>query len=388
MHDVAVAGGGIVGLATARALALRGLSVVVLEREDRLGAHQTTHNSGVIHAGIYYAPGSLKARLCVEGAAALYEYCAEKQIAAERCGKLVIAVRDADLERLDELERRARANGVQGLQRLGPGEIAAIEPAAGGLAALHSPNTGMVDFGAVAAAYADDVREHGGEIRTGAGVRALVERDDGVELVVAGRGDAPCGIVRARRAVACAGAWSDRLALASGARPDVRIVPFRGSYLRLTRPEFVRGQIYPVPDPALPFLGVHLSRTIQGEVLIGPTALLAPAHVDLRATLRWPGTARVMRRWWRTGLTEIAHALSRRLLVREAARFVPAIGPGDVRRGPAGVRAQAVGRDGSLVDDFKLARTGRAVHVLNAPSPAATASLAIGELIASEVASS
>ena len=376
MHDVAVVGGGIVGLATARALALRGMKVVVLERESRLGAHQTTHNSGVIHAGIYYAPGSLKARLCVEGAAALYEYCEAKGIAAERCGKLVVAVRPDDLERLDELERRGRANGVPGLVRVGPDEIATIEPAARGLAALHSPNTGMVDFGEVAAAYADDLRAHGGEIRTGAAVRAVVEREDHVEV-----GDG----VRARHAVACAGAWSDRLALASGARPDVRIVPFRGSYLRLLRPELVRGQIYPVPDPALPFLGVHLSRTISGEVLIGPTALLAPAHVNLRATLRWPGTARVMRRWWRTGLTEIAHAVSRRLLVREAARFVPALGPGDVERGPAGVRAQAVGRDGTLVDDFKLARTGRAVHVLNAPSPAATASLAIAELIASEV---
>jgi L-2-hydroxyglutarate oxidase len=376
MHDVAVVGGGIVGLATARALALRGMKVVVLEREGRLGEHQTTHNSGVIHAGIYYAPGSLKARLCVEGAAALYEYCAAKGIAAERCGKLVVAVREADLERLEALERRARANGVEGLARVGPDEIAAIEPAARGLSALYSPNTGMVDFGAVAAAYADDVREHGGEIRTGAPVRAVIEREDHVEVEG----------VRARHAVACAGAWSDRLALASGARPDVRIVPFRGSYLRLNRPELVRGQIYPVPDPALPFLGVHLSRTIGGDVLIGPTALLAPAHVDLRATLRWPGTVRVMRRWWRTGLTEIAHAVSRRLLVREAARFVPALGPGDVERGPAGIRAQAVGRDGTLVDDFKLARTGRAVHVLNAPSPAATASLAIAELIASEVA--
>jgi 2-hydroxyglutarate dehydrogenase len=375
MHDVAVVGGGIVGLATARALALRGMKVVVLEREPRLGEHQTSHNSGVIHAGIYYAPGSLKARLCVEGAATLYEYCAAKGIAAERCGKLVVAVRDADLERLDELERRGRANGVPGLVRVGPDEIAAIEPAARGLAALHSPSTGMVDFGAVAAAYADDVREHGGEIRTGVAVRAVVEREDHVEVEG----------VRARHAVACAGAWSDRLALASGARPDVRIVPFRGSYLRLKRPELVRGQIYPVPDPALPFLGVHLSRTIGGDVLIGPTALLAPAHVDLRATLRWPGTVRVMRRWWRTGLTEIAHAVSRRLLVREAGRFVPVLEPGDVERGPAGVRAQAVGRDGTLVDDFKLARTGRAVHVLNAPSPAATASLAIAEMIASEV---
>ena len=204
--------------------------------------------------------------------------------------------------------------------------------------------------------------------------------------------------MRARRAVACAGAWSDRLALASGARPDVRIVPFRGAYLTLApeRAGLVRGQIYPVPDPALPFLGVHLSRTIGGDVLIGPTALLAPARdayrlatwrrADLGSTLRWPGTAKLVRKWWRTGARELSHAASKRLLVREAQRFVPEIGPGDVRPGPAGIRAQALGRDGALIDDFLLARTGRAVHVLNAPSPAATASLAIAELIAGEVA--
>jgi 2-hydroxyglutarate dehydrogenase len=379
VHDVAVAGGGIVGLAAARELALRGMRVVVLERGAALGQHQTTHNSGVIHAGIYYAPGSLKARLCVEGAARLYEYCADNGIDARRCGKLVIAVREADLPRLDELERRGRANGVPDLARLAAGEIAAVEPAARGLAALHSPHTGMVDFGAVAAAYARDLEAHGGEIRRGAGVRALVEREDRVEAVLEDG-----GTVAAARAVACAGAWSDRLALASGARPDVRIVPFRGAYLRLERPELVRGQIYPVPDPALPFLGVHLSRTVAGDVLVGPTALLAPAHVDLRATLRWPGTWRVMRRWWRTGVTEIAHAASRRLLMREARRFVPEVG--GVVPGPRGYRAQAVGRDGALVDDFLVVRTGRALHVLNAPSPAATASLAIADLIASEVA--
>jgi L-2-hydroxyglutarate oxidase len=394
VHDVAVAGGGIVGLAVARALTLRGLRVVVLEREAVLGAHQTTHNSGVIHAGIYYAPGSLKARLCVEGAAALYDYCAERGIATERCGKLVIALREDELERLGELERRGRSNGVAGLERLGPQELREIEPAASGVAALHSPNTGIVDFGAVAAAYAADVEAGGGEIRTGAAVRALVERDDHVEVALGGDD----GAVPARRAVACAGAWSDRLALASGARPDVRIVPFRGAYLRLVpeRASLVRGQIYPVPDPALPFLGVHLSRTIGGDVLIGPTALLAPARDayrlatlrrgDLGATLRWPGTRRMVRRWWRTGARELSHAASRRLVVREAARYVPELGRGDVRPGPAGIRAQALGRDGALVDDFMRARTGRAVHVLNAPSPAATASLAIAELIAREVA--
>jgi L-2-hydroxyglutarate oxidase len=380
--DVVVVGGGIVGLATARALALRGMRVVVLERESAIGTHQTTHNSGVIHAGLYYEPGSLKARLCVEGAAALYEYCEGRGIAAERCGKLVVATRPADLERLDALERRARANGVPGLARLGPDELRTIEPAARGLAALHSANTGMVDFGAVASAYAADVVANGGEVRTGAAVEALIEREGHVEAALAGDGGPSRRAVAARRAVACAGAWSDRLALRSGARPDVRIVPFRGAYLTLRRTDLVRGQIYPVPDPALPFLGVHLSRTIAGDVLIGPTALL----VLQRRSLRWPGTARLARRWWRTGAREVAHALSRRLLVREAARFVPEIGPADVGPGPAGVRAQALGRDGALLDDFLLARTGRAVHVLNAPSPAATASLAIGDMIASEMA--
>jgi (S)-2-hydroxyglutarate dehydrogenase len=372
--DVAIVGSGIVGLATARELALRGEEVAVLEREPRIGAHQTTHNSGVVHAGIYYRPGSLKARLCREGADALYAYCDEKGIAAERCGKLVVAVRPADLPRLDELERRARANGVPGLRRLDPAQLREVEPAAAGLAALHSPETGMVDFGAVAAALAADVEALGGQVLTGRAVRAVSERDSGVEVQTA------AGPVRARRAVACAGLWSDRLAAASGARPQLRIVPFRGSYLRL-RPEragLVRGQIYPVPDPALPFLGAHLSRTIGGDVLLGPTALL----VARTAPLRWPGTWRLMLRWWRTGVREISHAVARRTLVRELARYVPQIGPGDVEPGPAGVRAQAVARDGALLDDFEFAETAHAVHVLNAPSPAATASLAIARLIA------
>jgi 2-hydroxyglutarate dehydrogenase len=373
--DVVVVGGGIVGLATARALALRGRRVVVLERESTTGAHQTSHNSGVIHAGIYYAPGSLRARLCGEGAARLYDYCAERGIAAERCGKLVVAARPDELPRLDELQRRATANGVPGVVRLGPGEIAAVEPAATGLGALHSPHTGMVDFGAVARAYADDVRANGGEVRTGVAVRALRDAGTGVDVVT------DTGVVRAGRAVACAGAWSARLAAASGLAPAVRIVPFRGSYLRLApdRTGLVRGQIYPVPDPALPFLGVHLSRTIAGEVLLGPTALLLLRRSDAAATLSWPGTARLARRFWRTGLRELATAASRRILAREAARYVPEIVPEDLRPGPFGVRAQALGRDGALVDDFLLARSGRTLHVLNAPSPAATASLAIAD---------
>jgi L-2-hydroxyglutarate oxidase len=387
--DVAVVGGGIVGLATARALALRGRRVLVLEREPRLGAHQTSHNSGVIHAGIYYAPGSLRARLCVEGAARLYEYCQARGIEAQRCGKLVIAVRPADLPRLDELERRAKANGVPGAVRIGPGEIAQVEPAAAGLGALHSPHTGMVDYAQVARAYAEDVVASGGEIRSGVAVRALRESAGGVDVVGAGG----TVLARATRAVACAGGWADRLAAASGLRPDVRIIPFRGAYLTLApgREHLVRGQIYPVPDPALPFLGVHLSRTVAGEVLIGPTALLAGARdayrlsrvrrADLGAALRWPGTWRLIGRFWRTGARELAAAASSRVLARDAARYVPAITPADVRPGPAGVRAQALRRDGALVDDFLIARTGRALHVLNAPSPAATAALPIGREI-------
>src|SRR5829696_4106411 len=310
-HDVAVVGGGIVGLATARALALRGRRVLVLERESRIGAHQTSHNSGVIHQGIYYAPGSLKARLCREGADALYDYCAAHEIAAEPCGKVVVAVREADLPRLDELERRATQNGVPGLRRLGPAELREVEPEATGLAALHSPQTGIVDFAAVAAAYARDVEAHGGEIRTGVDVRAVVDRPDGAQLHTHTGSD--LAIQHAARVVTCGGAWSDRLAAASGAPLDLRIVPFRGAYLKLRadRTHLVRGQIYPVPDPSLPFLGVHLSRTIGGDVLLGPTALLAGARdayrlarvrrADLGATLRWPGTRRLVRRWWRTG---------------------------------------------------------------------------------------
>ncbi|HEX4690678.1 MAG TPA: L-2-hydroxyglutarate oxidase [Solirubrobacteraceae bacterium] len=389
--DVAVVGGGIVGLATARALALRGRRVLVLEREPALGAHQTSHNSGVIHQGIYYAPGSLKARLCREGADRLYVYCEEHDIPAVRCGKLVVAVREAELPRLDELERRSRVNGVPGLMRLGPEGIAEVEPAVTGLAALHSPDTGMIDYSRVAAAYADDVRANGGEIRSHVAVRAIREEPSGVEVLTE---DGP---VRAARAVACAGAWSDRLAAASGARPDVRIVPFRGAYLRLApgRTGLVRGQIYPVPDPELPFLGVHLSRTIAGEVLIGPTALLAGARdayalttirrADLGTTLRWPGTALMIRRFWRTALRELAGAASPRVIVRDARRYVPALRASDVRPGPAGVRAQALHRDGALVDDFLFARTGRALHVLNAPSPAATASLAIADMVVAEL---
>jgi L-2-hydroxyglutarate oxidase len=389
--DVAVVGAGILGLAVARELLRRDdtLRVTVVEREDRVGAHQTGHNSGVVHAGIYYAPGSLKARLCVEGARELYAFCERHDVAVERCGKVIVAVTPDELPRLDALEWRSRQNGVPGVRRVDRRGLRELEPHADGVAALHSPATGIVDFPGVARALAAELSQRGGRVALGVEVTGIESR--GGEVVLRTRA---AGEVAARYAVLCAGAWSDRLAVAAGAPADPRIVPFRGAYLRL-RPErrhLVRSLVYPVPDPSLPFLGVHLTRHIDGEVLVGPTALMAPARDayrlrrvrpnDLAATLAWPGTWRMARRWWRTGITELGYAASRRAFIRAAQRYVPDLRPDDVLPGPSGVRAQAVARDGALVDDFVISRTGRALHVRNAPSPAATSSLAIARLIA------
>ena len=383
--DCAVIGGGILGLATARELLIRrpDAAVVVVEREGAVAQHQTGHNSGVVHAGIYYAPGSLKARLCVEGARELYAYCEEHGVPFKRAGKLIVARDETELERLDELERRGRANAVPGLRRVDAYGLREIEPHARGAAALHSPETGVVDFAAVARALAADVEERGGRVQTGCGVTAVeprrgksAARSPGVRLTHTG------GELQARFAVFCAGSWADELAVRVGADPDPRIVPFRGTYLRL-RPDrayLVRGLIYPVPDPALPFLGVHLSRHVDGNVSLGPSAVLAPMR--LGRSLRWPGTWRMARRWWRTGATELVHAVSSSRFAREAADYVPELEPGDFTPWYSGIRAQAVGRDGSLVDDFVISETEGAVHVRNAPSPAATSCLALARLIA------
>src|SRR4051794_6518656 len=376
--DVAVVGAGIVGLAVARELLGRrpGTRVVVLERAGGVAAGQTGANSGVVHAGIYYAPGSLKARLCVRGRELLEDFCAERDVPLRRAGKLVVALAPEELERLDELERRGRANGVPGLRRLeGQQALREVEPHVRGLAALHSPATGVVDFGAVARALAADVVAHRGELRLGAEVTGAVRR--GGRTVVALRAGDP---VRARRVVFCAGAAASRLAEAVGAAADPRIVPFRGRYLTLAPAarDLVRGLIYPVPDPELPFLGIHLHRRIDGEVDLGPTALLAGG-------LAWPGTWRVVGRFWRTGAVELRHALSRRAMVTAGARYVPELRPEHVDHGWAGTRAQAVGRDGRLFDDFVFSTTGGALHVRNAPSPAATSALAIAEVIADRI---
>ena len=388
--DVVVVGAGILGLATARELLQRtpDARILVLERESDIAAHQTSHNSGVVHAGIYYAPGSLKAQLCTEGRGKLYDYCEQHGIAVERCGKLIVALNDEEVVRLDELERRGVENGVPGLRRLTAGEIAELEPHTAGVAALHSPETGIVDFAAVARSLAAEIRASGATIQTGVTVDRL-ERNGSTTIVHTSEGAVP-----ASRAVACAGLWSDRLAVSSGEPDDLRIVPFRGGYLRLRAhaKHLVRGLIYPVPDPSLPFLGVHLTKTIHGDVWLGPTALLAPSRrayslstVDLedaRSTLTWPGTWRMARKFWRTGLTEMSFAARRRAFISACAAYVPALQPSDVEAGPAGLRAQAIARDGRLLDDFAFAEAPGALHVRNAPSPAATSSLAIARVIA------
>ncbi len=390
--ELAVVGGGIVGLAVARELTRRnpGASVCVLEREEQIATHQTGHNSGVIHAGVYYTPGSLKARLCVEGARELYEYCAQRGIASEHCGKVIIATDASELDRLEELERRGRANGVPGLRRIDAAGIQELEPHARGIAGLHSPQTGIADFPAVARAYAQDILDAGATVSTSCEVQTVQVSGRCLRLTHS-RGSTSAG-----HAVFCAGAWADRLAVAAGADPDPRIVPFRGAYLRLVpeRRSLVRSLIYPVPDPSLPFLGVHLTRHIDGDVLIGPTALMAGARDayslatvrrrDLLDTLRWPGTWRMLANWWSTGVTELRHALLRSAFVRAAARYVPELQVGDVQPAFAGVRAQALARDGRLVDDFVFSKTERALHVRNAPSPAATSSLAIARHVVDE----
>jgi 2-hydroxyglutarate dehydrogenase len=390
--DFVVIGGGILGLAVAREMLARhpGTRLCVLERENRLAAHQTSHSSGVIHGGIYYAPGSLKARLCVEGARLLYSYCDQAGIETKRSGKLIVATEESELPRLEELERRGTANEVPGLRRIGADEIAEIEPHARGIAALHSPATGVVDFARVARGFAADVEAAGGTIVTGCEVRGLRPRA-GKVAVNHGGGTTECGFV-----IGCAGAWSDRLAIAAGAPAEPRIVPFRGAYLRLrpARRDLVRASIYPVPDPELPFLGGHLTRGIDGEVLLGPSALMVGARDayrlgrlrprDLADNLTWPGTWRLVHRFWKTGLAELRHAASRRAFVDELRRFVPELDPGDVLPGFSGIRAQALDRDGRLVDDFIVHRTERALHVRNAPSPAATSSLALAKLIADQ----
>ncbi|MGC3000945.1 L-2-hydroxyglutarate oxidase [Streptomyces sp. G35A] len=384
--DVLVIGGGIVGLSTAYAIsrAAPGTRVTVLEKEPGPARHQTGRNSGVIHSGIYYRPGSLKARYAVRGAAEMVKFCAEYDIPHAVTGKLIVATDRGELPRLHALAQRGRENGLT-VRELGAAQMAEHEPEVEGLAAIHVGTTGICDFGAVARRLAE---ASGAEIRYGTRAVRVDRRPDRGVAVLTAAGD----VVRGRVLVNCAGLHCDEIARLTGDDPGARIVPFRGEYYELARPELVRGLVYPVPDPAFPFLGVHLTRGIDGSVHVGPNAVPALAREgydwrtlrtrELGATLAWPGSWQLARRHWRYGTGELHRSLSRAAFTRAVRRLLPAVREEDLIPTAAGVRAQAVLRDGTLVDDFLIRETPRAVHVLNAPSPAATASLPIGREIA------
>lgn len=391
--DYCVVGAGIVGLATARCLQQSdpGARVVVLDKADSVAAHQSGHNSGVIHAGVYYEPGSLKARYCRAGAAATAAYCEAEGIAWRRCGKLIVATDECERPRFEALAERARKNGLT-CDRLDADELRAAEPRVRGVAALHVHETGIADYPAMCRRLAAQVEAAGGEVRLGTEVSDVTETAGEVRV------ETDTGAYSADRFVACAGLQADRLARLAGLDLDVAIVPFRGDYYHMPpeRAGFVSTLIYPVPDPALPFLGVHLTLTTDGGITIGPTAMLAFAReayrkwawqgADALALARFPGTWRLLARYPRAGMSELLHALSRRAYLREARRYCPELTLADLGRHACGIRAQAVRRDGSMVHDFLLHETARSVHVLNAPSPAATSAFPIAEAVAARVA--
>lgn len=393
-QTIGIVGGGIVGLAVGREITLRrpGTRVVVLEKEDRVGTHQTGHNSGVVHAGIYYRPGSLKATLCTRGRLLLRDYCAENALPYDECGKVVVAVDRAELGRFEALERTARDNGVPGLRRLDRAALAEVEPHAAGLAALHSPHTAITDYVAVAQRLAADIVAAGGEVHCSTPATAITRQGGRMRVATPG----PSYDVD--RLVLCGGLQSDRLGRLAGGGADPRIVPFRGEYLAVRREkqDLVRGMVYPVPDPRYPFLGVHFTRRVDGGLEVGPNAVLAPhrdgyrrrsvSAADLASTATWPGFWRMARRHWRTGVTEVHGSLSVRTYLRAAQRYVPGVGVDDVVRAGFGIRAQAVDRDGTLVDDFRIDDLGGVLSIRNAPSPAATSSLAIAEHVVDRLA--
>ncbi len=392
-ETVGIVGGGILGLAVGRELVRRrpGTRVVVLEKETELGTHQTGHNSGVVHAGIYYQPGSLKAELCTRGRLLLRDYCEEHDLPYDECGKLVVAVDESELGRFDALEAKARRNGVPGLRRIDGAAIADIEPHTVGLAALHSPATAITDFAAVARSLGAEIEAAGGSVRLGT-------RVTGIERTAAGaRVRHTDGVESLDRLVVCAGLQSDRVSRLADGDEAPRIVPFRGEYLTVdvAKRDLVRGLVYPVPDPRYPFLGVHFTRRVTGDLEIGPNAVLALGREGYRRTsidagdikdlLSWPGFWRMARTHWRTGVKEVRGSLSTRTYMADAQRYVPEIGPADVVRARSGLRAQAVDRDGSLVDDFRITRADGITCVRNAPSPAATSSLAIAAYVVDEM---
>jgi L-2-hydroxyglutarate oxidase LhgO len=392
-QHVGVIGAGIVGLAVARRIGelFDATEVTVLEKEDRVAVHQTGHNSGVVHAGLYYAPGSLKATLCRRGVSLLHEYCQQKKLPYDECGKLVVAIDDSQLPALERIRERAIANGVPDLRWVDGAGLREIEPHGAGVAALHSPRTAITDYVAVAEAFADDIRAAGGSIHFGFAVDGISQRAGKVE-VRSGRQS-----LSFDRLVVCAGLQSDQVASWAGDDPGPAIVPFRGEYFRLvpSRTHLVKGLIYPVPNPDYPFLGVHFTKRIHGGVDVGPNAVLAFAREgysrgtikprELYETLAWPGFRKLARQHWRMGAEEMAGSISKCLYLRFARRYVPEVRSADVERAHSGVRAQAVDRDGSLVDDFRISQLGNVMAVRNAPSPAATSSLAIAEHITEQL---
>ncbi|MFF0697930.1 L-2-hydroxyglutarate oxidase [Streptomyces tendae] len=392
-ETIGIVGAGIVGLATGREIALRrpGTRVVVFEKEKQVSLHQTGHNSGVVHAGIYYTPGSLKADLTVRGVALLREYCQDRELPYREIGKLVTAVRQDELGRMENLYERARNNHVPDLRRVSKDEIKELEPNAGGIAALHSPRTAITDYPAVAREFAKDIADAGGEVRLGFPVTGITNVPGGIE-VASGQQR-----LKVDRLVLCAGLQSDSVARLAQDKQEPRIIPFRGEYMLLKpdRTHLVRGLVYPVPDPRYPFLGVHFTPRVDGTVEVGPNAVLALAREGYRLTkvspkdllglAAYPGSWRMAARHWRTGVKEYRGSLSTTAFMKDAGLYVPGVGAGDVIRGGAGVRAQALDRDGTLVDDFRIHRVGRITAVRNAPSPAATASMAIAEHIVGAV---
>ncbi len=391
--DVCIVGAGLIGLAVGRALVagLPGVGVAVVDKEEEVAVHQSGHNSGVVHSGLYYQPGSLKARLCVSGRDELYAICEAAAVPIRRTGKLVVATRPDEIPALEELERRGRANGLDGLARLGPDGIREVEPNAAGLAALHVHETGVADYPALARHFAGELRRAGAEVRLGSAVVGIDSRAECVDVMV---GDAR---LSASVLVNCAGLQSDRVAKLAGVEAAASIVPFRGEYYAVAEPSaaLVRNVIYPVPDPRFPFLGVHFTRRVDGTVEVGPNAVLAlgrehyrgvrPDVRDIGEALRAPGLWRLGRRHWRAGLKELARSRSRHMYASAARRLLPGLRTEDLVPGGAGVRAQAINRDGTLADDFIVQTAGRSLHVLNAPSPGATACTAIGRHIAGRV---
>jgi L-2-hydroxyglutarate oxidase len=388
-QDVVIVGGGIVGLATAWALLQKAhFRLSIIEAEDHLAAHQSGHNSGVIHSGLYYRPGSEKAERCTAGREAMYRFCAEHGIPHERCGKIVIATKDAEMPALAELEKRGRANGLSGIRRLTAEEIKSYEPCAAGIGGLHVPDTGIVDYAQVSRRLGKLVQEQGARIELSS--RFLAYRADRPhDALQTNRGE-----IRTRLLINCGGLWADRIARLCHVRPGATIVPFRGEYYQLVpaRSLLVRNLIYPVPDYRFPFLGVHFTRTIHGFVEAGPNAVLALARAGYSKTSfnvrdAWEmatnrGLWQLSAHYWRTGMEELWRSWNKRAFVNALQRLVPDVGVHDVRLAGAGVRAQALSRTGRLLDDFHIVRAERMIHVINAPSPAATASLSIGRTIA------